>query len=811
MDQSMGSASASSDIAMANVDSTHKVLPSEITMVLCIRAHDGNPWVINRIRMMGDYYDPKPTFLVLDFGSSEPFAEQIACVCAHQGFEYIHIADYDTYSPAAAHNRGFEAVKTPFVYFCDADVFSFKTLFADLADTATELRMKEMVDIVLTPPVYHLNEVDSATFFSLPTAEEQSAHLKREAYRANFRPFNRAENFFVAPYSNVYMIHRDMFTMTGGYDERFRGHGSEDFEYLVRLAMHISHLPLPDEMKQDKLGPFSSEFFHARPYSGFRRLLEMASEPTFNMGFKIFHLWHPRETSNGDWYQNNDWKRVKMNEALDAYVDAPQKLLSIDFLNRGKRIACVCNSPDIWGYFTPLRVAGFELVPVFDNSVESISALSKGLIDGNLSGMAIFNPYMLSNTKFYETVVLARELGRTVIVIERGALPGTIYYDDDVSYVSENYSEERFLSESFSDEELRKASEYIDGLRSGDSTLEHMNSYDKTSEDRIALGSMTKPICFIPLQLPQDMAVTMFIRGEQSYPNFVESLPKVIDDNPDILFIVKPHPLSKGGAIPMKPNLIIAQREDNIHYLLDVASFVLCYNSGVGLLSILHQKPTITLGNAFYNLAGAGFRAASAAEAIGAFKRGLVKEPDQKTIRRIAAWFLHRQYSQFIATDNVREFTDRKAHAYKDILVTDFRYGGQTHKLGRTKQVAPFSWNSHSGFRIAATKENAEPAAQKMTPYEKIEKWAYDDYRRGEFQKSANNFRRAYATDSSNPNLLRFAAEAHLRCNEKAEALDALLEARKVIPNNQRLRRRILVIRYPLLRFILGDNAMAPS
>lgn len=163
---------------------------------------------------------------------------------------------------------------------------------------------------------------------------------------------------------------------------------------------------------------------------------------------------------------------------------------------------------------------------------------------------------------------------------------------------------------------------YIEELKAGDSTLEQMDDYATTRRKLAALASLKSPVLFIPLQLHDDMAVTMFIKGEQQYPEFSASLSETIDANPDIVFVVKPHPLSKLDHLTQKPNLILAAREDNIHCLLDIASFTVCYNSGVGLLSILHQTPTATLGNAFYNMAGAGYRASSVQDAIDVFRAG---------------------------------------------------------------------------------------------------------------------------------------------------------------------------------------------
>lgn len=697
-----------------------KVTPSDITMVICLRAHAGNPWVMDRLRLIKDYYDPQPRVLVVDFGSHAPFSSAVAGICEASGFDYWHEPDTETYSPAAAHNRGYEQSQTDLIFFCDADCFGHRDIFDRMAKLATALRMKEVIDTPLVLPVYHINEPDTDAFFSLPSAEDQSHYLDAFTFYSGKTTFRKAENFFIAPYSNIFLINRRMFSLTGGYDERFRGHGSEDFEFLTRLSFYIKNLPIPVNVAADWLGPLTNNFHKAKPYSGFRRLLEALAKPAENFGLKVHHLYHPKPRS-AVWESNNDWKREKMKDAFSSYIEAEHQLLGVDFLKREKTVACLCKHIDQWGYYTPLRLTGFELRPVFDDSPETIGQITNGILSGEIDAVAIFNPHMKSHAKFKQIVLLARERGLQVIVIERGALPGTIYYNDEVAYSSETFSEARFLAEQFSDDELSTAKAYISDLRTGNKTLESMDSYEETASRHAALPRLSRQICFIPLQLEDDMAVTMFLKGEQTYAEFAASLDEMIDRHPEILFIVKPHPLSKIDPLGHKPNLIIASREDNIHFLLDVASFTVCYNSGVGLLSLIHETPTATLGNAFYNMARSGLHVTSLEDAIDAFSRGRLSAPSTEIVTRITAWFILRRYSNFIATDSISEFSIRKAHGYKDILVTHFRWGGHDIALGRQKQISPFTKQSYVWSQLSDTLQGtAKPKPKAKLDYRPV-------------------------------------------------------------------------------------------
>ncbi|MNS49555.1 Capsule polysaccharide biosynthesis protein [compost metagenome] len=361
----------------------------------------------------------------------------------------------------------------------------------------------------------------------------------------------------------------------------------------------------------------------------------------------------------------------------------------------------------------------------------------------------------------------------------------------------------------FSDEELRQSSSYIDELRSGAKSLEAMEPYELTSQRHAALKHMSKTICFVPLQLEEDMAVTMFVTGEQSYSDFVSSLPKVVSDNPDIIFVVKPHPLSKGGELPRFQNLIVADRSENVHSLIDLSSFVVCYNSGVGLLAALHEKPTVTLGNAFYRLDGAVQHARSFEEAVSLYVAAGVKAAGRGVLEKLAAWFLFRRYSTFIATDDVVDFAYRKAHNYRDVLVTKLMLNGRRISMRREQEFSPFHWNSYAASSTGVVRPTPQPSARVLTRGEKLEEWARKDYALGDYEKAVGLFLRAYKERPLEANLLRCAAEACYHMGQRREAIDLMDRAGAQMPKNKQLKLRRLVMQYPYLRHVLGDRSFA--
>src|SRR5205085_10850630 len=100
------------------------------------------------------------------------------------------------------------------------------------------------------------------------------------------------------------------------------------------------------------------------------------------------------------------------------------------------------------------------------------------------------------------------------------------------------------------------------------------------------------------------------------YSEFVAQIDAVARAHPDVRFLIKAHPLSNQPFESSLSNVTLCDRTDNIHALIELSQAVVCYNSGVGFLALVHGKPLFTLGNAFYNLPGCGRRAPDFAAAV---------------------------------------------------------------------------------------------------------------------------------------------------------------------------------------------------
>ncbi|MEO7100499.1 MAG: galactosyltransferase-related protein [Luteolibacter sp.] len=669
----------------------------DITAVISIRAHENNPWVLERLEILAAHFDPAPVFLIVDFGSAPEYAEQIHRICQRDGLTYLHLPDAGIFSLSIARNEGANAARTDLLYFTDIDFFSGPGHYGDLARHANDHDFRSIRDIVLNLPAYHLNEESTRGFSAARPAERHKLLQQLGVMATESASPPVAE--FIAPYSNNFLCTRDFFQIVGGYDSRFRGHGSEDFELMIRMAFYTRHVHLPDQLDSDIHKPASATFLGPRPYAGFRRLCEAVSFRGESAGFKAFHLWHPCPPED-PWRNANDWSRSIFREAVSQYLKSPENLAGIDHIPRQKTALCVCKDKEHYGYFLPFRALGYKLELISGEAVETIEAARKSLADGRVDLFMIFNPYMKSHSTFHGLFEFARECGVEVVVVERGALPSTVYYAADVSYNDPDFLNYHDLSPQPDAKALAAADETCSKIRSGGWTLENLTDYEQTQQthSRLATGRGTR--VFIPLQLADDMAVTRFVAPTQSYLDFEGAICETALAHPEMVFVVKAHPLNRDSFTGGPPNLVVCENEENVHAVIDACDATVCYNSGVGLLSLIHGKPTVTIGNAYYNMEGMGFRAKNLAEAVGMLADGACSSPSADCVRRFIAWLITCKYSFFKAEDDIREFTHRNSHGYKDIMITHLNWNGVSLPLGRISALGVIGRKSYINGRL---------------------------------------------------------------------------------------------------------------
>lgn len=671
---------------------------NDLTAVYAVRGSEHNPWVLDRIRLIKKYYDPLPHVLIVDFGSEEKFSNEIKNICEDSGFEYNFVKDDGVFSAAIARNFGFSFVKTKLVFFNDIDCFSGPDLFSDLIRASNDFELSKYFDRMMNLPVYHLTE--SVTDKITNSISDDSRVVVKAINNSIFtKRWSGCE--FIAPYSNVFLCRTDFFSYLGGYDEKFRGHGSEDFEFLIRCCIYTARYPEPAEFEKDFYAPTRDSFYKdLKRYKGFRRVFELLSFEAEVHGLKVAHLHHSKPESM-PWVKNNDWKRNIFSEAVAVYLNNRKELVNLDWLPRRKKLLALVKHEDHYNYLFPLRNAGYK-IECFDlsdkvNQVEVIKKMDAGFYDA----VCMFNPYMKSHADLYLYFSYAINKGIKPIVIERGALPESWYYAEDMAYVDTDY--DNLNLSDISIPEGGVVDELISRIKSGGITLESNGSFDETYfKYRLLLSVNTKKKIFVPLQLSDDSAVTRFVGELVGYDKYIRNLEKSFLENEDVIFLVKKHPLSKvddfSGKLPK--NVFICDDSDNVHALIEMSDAVVCYNSGVGLLALIHEKPVFTIGRSFYSKSNLNLGCAVSLPEVAV---NIIKDNGYKAsgdFKKFVSWLVFSKYSFYKSSSVIRDFGDRKSHGYKNSRFYCVNYEGFSLASKHVSLDYPFSSFSYGAAKL---------------------------------------------------------------------------------------------------------------
>ena len=731
----------------------------DITVCIGLRLSEVNPWVLDRLVFLLNYYSPAPKFLIVDFGSQSPYCSQVEKTCVEAGADYIYVDDKDTFSLAKSRNIAALSAKTDLILFNDVDVIFEKNVFATLAALANCNQLEVSPRRFVMFPVYHLTKWITEELWGLDDSEKDN-YLKMITYKGVGANFG---NYFqlVAPYSNVFLIHKKFFELSGGYCDLFRGHGSEDFEYLIRLGLLSSNIPCPQDLSTDSHGPLKPEFWEdVSDYSGFRKYTEALTIASEIMGLKCYHMFHQSPSEKGYWTQKNDWKRQNFNRIISVYYPRIEKILEQDYIARPKKALCIFSDSKQWGYFLPLRLFGYSLTVLSGKDDSRISDEYIKLGKNEYDRVFIFNPYMRSHDKYSDLLKIAKSNGINVTVIERGGLPNSIYYADEVVYGDPVYHNIGKLLETYEVKNEPQSRSLINKIRSGKSFLENQDKYEDSWKKLSDLRAKKVRI-FVPLQMPQDMAVTRFTEGYSSYPEFLKGLSEAIKSNPDFIFVIKKHPLSGENIEEFSSsNVVLFADNTNIHAIINSCNYTILYNSGVGLISCIHDKPTFNIGNAYYSSENAlSNKCRNFAEAIEKIKHKQYHQPGDYNIVTYIDWLINCKYSWFHASDVVRDFGDRKSHGYDNICVDKINLDGEIKNIGNgleTFKITERSYLNHRVNMYHSKNSSAKIASteKKDTILNKIEvktnSVVCDDRRRRLIRKFKNNPYQ-YCADSRNP------------------------------------------------------------
>lgn len=228
--------------------------------------------------------------MVIDDGSPQDAAVEIARFCANQGFHYLRLETGDQpFSLARSRNAGLRAAGSPTVYMDDADLIYRHDFFQ--AVTAQVKLLAQTPFTFLSIPAIYLTAAATEKVFSDNCLDTSYVQVVNALLLED--PKGSLSNSVVesyAPASGVIVLNRELALRTGAYDESFSGWGGEDRDFIFRLLCSNEKIGLPSHFNETK----SWNMNDTLAFEGWRSLHRLHGEFMARHGLYAVHLHHEK-------------------------------------------------------------------------------------------------------------------------------------------------------------------------------------------------------------------------------------------------------------------------------------------------------------------------------------------------------------------------------------------------------------------------------------------------------------------------------------------------------------------------------------
>jgi predicted glycosyltransferase involved in capsule biosynthesis len=208
-------------------------------------------------------------------------------------------------NPSLLRNIAVEAVESEIVLIVDLDIYPDITLFRKLAK-----KVSNGQNFSIAPCVY-LTEQGSCL---VQTMKKEDLIEKCLSYS------NDIYMHWAVP-SSVIALRKDDFLSIGGFFEGYLGHGYEDFDFMIRLAIFHDALSITSELLIDK--PYEAPLLS----EGFRSHLGLLCIDNLLEGNIAFHLHHARG-------KRSEYRKQRINNSLIFTQRIKQLIKDSRYLNK---------------------------------------------------------------------------------------------------------------------------------------------------------------------------------------------------------------------------------------------------------------------------------------------------------------------------------------------------------------------------------------------------------------------------------------------------------------------------------------------
>jgi len=520
-------------------------------------------------------------------------------------------------------------------------------------------------------PAYHMSQQMTESFELESSTDVKEKHLFQWGVRGVYSEISKVVEF-IAPYSNNFLCHRNLFELSGGYSSDFRGHGSEDFEYQVRLNLLLDTFPIPNQCDNDIYQPTSPAFFGNKRYTGFRRLAELETLACELQGFKSFHLWHPKSDLSG-WYKKNDWKRQKLDEVFSRYLGKNPCLLEEDYIGREKLALCLGVNENNIALFFPLRLLGYGLTSFHEQNIPVIECLKEKRFDH----VFISYDHYLDKNAVESVVDIAFSLDIEVTLIFKGIFPHSLRYLSTTSALK-NISIKEILQQEL---DIEKGLTLLtEGLQTRLTNIGPLSTIEQDKRTR----------CLIVFQDSLAPDILLASNSDLSYSDFLKNIFESCSCNSDYLFIFALP--SAGFYIPDNlknlSSIVIFNIEDvNLHDCVAQSDILLSYNADIILLALALEKEVFHAGRLF-------------STAIESFSTKISDLKFLEVKNRKKHVFNRNDLALFLTYLIEKEYSFVHASKVKNTKLLSLNVEGKSYQLSSSEALYEFSPRSYAAAKL---------------------------------------------------------------------------------------------------------------
>lgn len=635
----------------------------ELTVIIAIRSCNTRD-IIERLSYVFhdnllDKCKGKIRFMVVDDGSEQKEKEKIKKKVDELGFDYLYISSTETpISMGRARNVGAKYAKSTYIMFMDVDLVPYDGFFYELLNEIKVQKLETFANDFIMVGVIYLTKKGIKQFF------KQNSDIRKNT-AINWLLSNNEE--LIEKFStgtSACLYNRDIFLARGGHDELFEEWGFEDLEFNLRMIRKSSKFPLPRIICNDY-----KNFSQIVEYKGWKSIYRLFGDITFQKGIILFHSWHEVDKASPYIKEGTKNNSLLFQQRCKSYHSKKYELPPLSDPYEGKTLLFSKTNPFIWNYDILSRLG---VIHYLDEGSLTESSLIKYIMENNIDRVLFHNPYASKQRLGLYKAVKSKNI--PYIIAERGALSDSVFFDKNGFNAESSSYDPIYWDKKLTQEQYKQVSDYINQEKTSSVSLEkqtdRMNLSILYSELDIPVD---KKILFVPLQRPSDTVIKYFSGNLLNYDEFISLVQEVANHvSSDWRIVVKKHPLE--DELHEIDGVLYSNA--NIKDLIEISDSVLLVNSGVGILSLLWEKPVMYAGDVFYGDDRINNKVDSYQEVLTLLNSGF--KCDHETVYRFLYYLIEEFYSFGKFTTFEKDWKDggRMTHT-QDI---DFY---QIRKLGR--------------------------------------------------------------------------------------------------------------------------------